>query len=122
MTFTGTPLALIEGQSTLLATVTAAGVVQRSLTYQSNYGRHELTVQANQKGGTGSTVTVQLQASLDGVNFFNVGTAMNLGGASASVGVTTDVAGLEGAVLALDVTTYTAGTGVTGTDLLVLLG
>lgn len=115
--------ALLDGVPAALPTpVTATGVLAPSFTYNSAQARRTLAVQAVQTGGTGSTVTVQLQASLDGANFFSVGTALTLGGSAATNGATISVDGLAGAILQLDVTAYTAGSGVTGVALSVLLG
>lgn len=116
-------LALMDGQPVALPTpVTATGVISPTLTYNSAQSRHSLTVAAVQSGGTGSTLTAQLQASLDGTNFFPVGTALTLGGSTACNGAVAEVTGLAGAILRLDVTTYTAGSGVTGAAISVLLG
>lgn len=116
-------IALMDGQPVALpATVSGTGVVAPTFTYNSAQARRTLAVAAVQAGGTGSTVTTQLQASLDGTNFFNVGSAMALGGSTAANGATASVDGLMGATLRLNVTAYTAGTGVTGVALSLLLG
>lgn len=116
-------VALLDGvPQTLAAPLAASGVYGTTFTYSSAQARRTLAVQAVQQGGTGSTITAQLQASLDGTNFWNVGTALNLGGASATNGATISVDGVEGATLQFDVTTYTPGTGVTGAVISLLLG
>lgn len=116
-------LALLDAVPvTLPGLLTGTGAVAPTFTYNSAQARRTLAVGAVQQGGTGSTVTAQLQAALDGVNFWNVGSALTLGGTAAANGAVVSVDGLAGAVLRLNVTSYTAGTGVTGVALAVLLG
>lgn len=122
MAGTTAPVALWEGQPVTLGTVTATGVVGPKFSFATVYSRRYLTVAALQNGGTGSTVTGQLQASLDGTNFFNVGSSLTLGGSGAANAQSVSVDGLEGAVFQLNISAYTAGGGVTGTSVSVLFG
>lgn len=108
--------------STVATGVTVAGTLPQKLSPCFNtQGQHTLTLQGV-FGGTGSTTcTAQVQASLDGVNFFNVGTALTLTG-TATGGATLDLSGLAGAILQITIATLTLGTGATSASFLALLG